>query len=87
MLNYDEKIKIKDVLSELNINPNINLPYYLNSIDQINKKIIELESKLQRIMQNQAIIDQKIDIILRNIKWATFIYKSNRWNCAVIQIE
>lgn len=68
MLNFDEKKKIKDVLSELKINPNINLPYFLNSIDQTNKKINELESKLQRIIQNQVIIDQKLDIILRSIR-------------------
>ena len=68
MLNYEEQQKIKDVLSELKINPNINLPYFLNSIDQTNKKINELELKLQRIIQNQALIDRKLDIILRSIK-------------------
>jgi len=71
MLNYDEKQKVKEMLQEvlqdLNVNPMINMAYFLNSIDETNKKIKSLESKMQIIIQNQALIDQKLDIIMRKI--------------------
>lgn len=71
MLNYDEKQKIKEFLQEvlidLNVNPRINIAYFLNSIEDTNKEIKSLESKLQIIMQNQALIDQKLDIIMRKL--------------------
>lgn len=72
MLNYDEKLKIKEFLQEvlidLNVNPRINMAYFLNSIEDTNKEIKSLESKMQKIMQNQALIDKKLDIIMRKLK-------------------
>ena len=71
MLNYDEKLKIKEYLQEvlidLNVNPRINMAYFLNSIEDTNKEIKSLESKIQIIMQNQALIDKKLDIIMRKL--------------------
>ena len=71
MLDFNEKNKIRDVLKEvlidLNVNSNINMAYFLNSIDNTNKKINELESRLQMIQQNQVIINQKLDMIMRKI--------------------
>ena len=71
MLDLHEKQKVKELLQEvlkdLNVNPSINMAYFLNSFDESNKDIKALKSSVQRMMQQQAIIEQKLDIILRRI--------------------
>lgn len=65
MLTLEEKRKIKDILSEgLGINRNINLAYFLTEIDETKKNVESLESKLNTVIYNQKIIDQKLDYIL-----------------------
>ncbi len=68
MLTLEEKRKIKDILSEgLGINRNINLAYFLTEIDQTKKNVESLESKLNKVIYNQKIIDQKLDYILNEL--------------------
>ena len=71
MLDLHEKQKVKELLQEvlkdLNVNPSINMAYFLNVIDESNKDIKALKSSVQRMMQQQAIIEQKLDLILRRI--------------------
>lgn len=71
LLTFDEKNKIKEVVSEalttLNVNPNINLAYFLNEIDETNNNIKSLELKLQRIIKNQEFIDQKLNLIINKL--------------------
>ena len=55
------------MLKDLNVNPSINMAYFLNAIDESNKDIKALKSSVQRMMQQQAIIEQKLDLILRRI--------------------
>ena len=73
MLTSTEKSKIKDVLTDgLNINGNINFPYFLDAIRNTNDKVQVIESKITRMLYNQTIIEQKIDILIRLIeskKW------------------
>ena len=65
MLNPTEKKHIKDILQfGLGINPNINLPYYLNAIDSSHKEIQSIKAKLDQIMYNQKILDNKLDAII-----------------------
>ncbi len=72
MLDYNEKQKIRELLQEvlidLNVNPRINMAYFLNSIEETNKEIKSLESKMQKIIQNQELIEQKLDIIMRKLR-------------------
>lgn len=71
LLTFDEKNKIKEVVAEalttLNVNPNINLAYFLNEIDETNNNIKSLELKLQRIIKNQEFIDQKLNLIINKL--------------------
>ena len=68
MLTLDQKNKIKDILSdELSINKEIYFPYFLNAIDESNKNIKDLDSKLNDVMHNQKILEQKLDSILIKI--------------------
>lgn len=71
MLDLHEKQKVKELLQEvlrdLNVNPSINMTYFLNAIDESNKDIKALKSSVQRMMQQQAVIEQKLDLILRRI--------------------
>lgn len=71
LLTFDEKNKIKEVVAEalttLNVNPNINLAYFLNEIDETNNNIKSLELKLQRIINNQEFIDQKLNLIINKL--------------------
>ena len=73
MLDLHEKQKVKELLQEvlrdLNVNPSINIAYFLNAIDESNKDIKALKSSVQRMMQQQAVIEQKLDLILRRIGW------------------
>ena len=65
MLKYDEKRHIKDVLAEgLNINRNINFPYFLDAIDGTNKSVKALKSQLDVIMYNQKILDDQLRKII-----------------------
>ncbi len=65
MLTYDEKRKIQDILSDgLGINRNINLAYYLDSIQNTNLRIDDIESQLARVLSNQKILDKKLDFII-----------------------
>ncbi|GEM_PF-3271605 len=65
MLTLQEKTKIKEILSQgLNINRNINFPYFLDAIDETNKKIKNLESELNRVIYNQRVLDQKLDVLI-----------------------
>lgn len=69
MLTPQEKIRVKDVLKDgLGINPNINLPYFLNAIDQTKKDVQSLRSQLDAVMFNQRIIDGKLDSILELLR-------------------
>ena len=68
MLSYDEKKKIKAILSEgLDINENIRFSHFLESIDETNKKVKSITSKLDQIIRNQQILDQKLDPMIRRI--------------------
>lgn len=68
MLTPNEKNKIKDVISEgLNINPNINFPYFLNAIGDTNDKVKELDSRIQQVVNNQDRIERKLDRIINLI--------------------
>ncbi len=61
MLKYDEKQHIKDILADgLNINRNINFPYFLDAIDSTNKSVKALKSQLDAIMYNQKILDNQL---------------------------
>lgn len=69
MLTIQEKNHIKDILGDgLGINRNINLAYFLNQISESGKNIEELKSRIQRIEYNQAVIDRKLDMIIRLIQ-------------------
>ncbi len=72
MLKYDEKQHIKEVLSDgLNINPNINFPYFLNAIDDTNKTVKALKGQIEVIIYNQKILDnqlRKITDLLTNLQ-------------------
>jgi len=68
MLDYKEKEHIKDVLSQgLGINRNINFPYFLNEIDENNKKIKETLSYIERLEYNQRVLERKLDILINEI--------------------
>lgn len=65
MLTIQEKNKIKDVISEgLGIRRDINLAYFLNEIDEANEKVKRLESQLNIILNNQKILDHKLNKII-----------------------
>lgn len=69
MLDYKEKQHIKDILGDgLNINRNINFPYFLDAIDETNQNVKSLKSELDRILYNQRVLDQKLDRIINLIK-------------------
>ena len=69
MLTIQEKNHIKDILGDgLGISRNTNLAYFLNQISESGKNIEELKSRIQRIEYNQAVIDQKLDMIIRLIQ-------------------
>ena len=69
MLTIQEKNHIKDILGDgLGINRNINLAYFLNQISESGKNMEELKSRIQRIEYNQAVIDRKLDMIIRLIQ-------------------
>lgn len=61
MLSYNEKNHIKDVLADgLGIDRNINLAYFLNLIEEIDKRTKRIESTLSTIITNQNIINNNI---------------------------
>ena len=65
MLTLEEKKHIKDVLGEgLNINRNINFTYFLDAIDETNKKVKSIESILSTVIYNQRILDEKLNRII-----------------------
>ena len=65
MLTIQEKNKIKDVISEgLGIRRDINFAYFLNAIDETNEKVKRLESQLNIILNNQKILDHKLNKII-----------------------
>lgn len=65
MMTIEEKNKIRKILAEgLNINPNINFSYFLDEIDETNTKVKSLDSKLSLIINNQRILDAKLDRII-----------------------
>lgn len=65
MLTVQEKDKIKDVISEgLGIRRDINLSYFLNEIDETNEKVKRLESQFNIILNNQRILDNKLNAII-----------------------
>lgn len=68
MLTIEEKKKIEDILINLNINPKINFPYYLNKISDNAENIVTLESKIQSIYHKQQLIEQKLNYIIRLIE-------------------
>lgn len=64
MLTYTEKEHIKDVLQDgLNIRRDINLPYFLDKIDDTNDDVKKVLSQLSTIIHNQQILDAKLDDI------------------------
>lgn len=66
MLTNQEKAKVKDVLADgLGISRNINLPYFLNSIDATKKEVAALKTQLDSLLNNQIILDRKLDRIIR----------------------
>jgi len=67
-MTFEEKQKIKEVLRTLNINPDINFPYYLNKINNTAVKVEEIESMLNTIIYNQSRIERKLDILLNKLK-------------------
>lgn len=64
MLSFEERQKIKDVLQGLNINPNINFPYFLDKIEENGKDIESIKSELRTIIYNQSLIDRKLNSII-----------------------
>ncbi|MCF7931342.1 MAG: hypothetical protein K9L02_07530 [Acholeplasmataceae bacterium] len=69
MLSYDEKKKIKDILDDgLNINKDIRFSYFLDAIDSTNKITKDLETKINSVLRNQKLIDEKLNIILQSIR-------------------
>lgn len=57
----EEKRHIKDILGDgLNINRNINLPYFLDAIDDTNKNTKALKSQLDTILYNQRALDNQL---------------------------
>lgn len=67
-MTYEEKRKIEEILKNLNINPKINFPYYLNCVDNTNDLVKSLDSKLQQIIYNQRQLDAKLDMIIRKLR-------------------
>lgn len=68
MLTIAEKNKIKEILAEgLNINKNINFPYFLDCIQQTSKDVKNLESRINQILYQQKILEQKIDMLINAI--------------------
>lgn len=68
MLTLAEKNKVKDVLAEgLNIRRDINLAFFLDSINNTNQKVNEMNSKINQILSNQRYLDQKLDIIVSRL--------------------
>lgn len=71
MISIDDKKKIREyldeVLKDLNVNSKINMAYFLAAIDETNDNVKALESSMQRIINNQRNLENKIDIILRKI--------------------
>lgn len=57
----------KKILRELNINENINFPYFLDKISENSISIDELRSLLQEISYNQRALDRKLDLIINLI--------------------
>ena len=65
MLSYDEKKKIKEILSDgLNIRNDINFPFYLDVISESNKKIKNIESSINTIIYNQRVLDEKMNKLI-----------------------
>lgn len=67
MLNYDDKTKLKDVLSSLGVRADINMAYFLDSIIDSNKKIKSLESEVSDVLRNQKILEDKLNQILNRL--------------------
>ena len=69
MLTSQEKKRIKEILSQgLGINPNINLAYFLDAVDETDKRTKEIMSRLERIEYNQRAIDNKLDMIISRMQ-------------------
>ena len=69
MLTYDEKKKVKEVLSDgLGLNSNIRLAFYLDSINNTNETVQKLKLELSNVLHNQRVINDKLDRIIRSIK-------------------
>lgn len=69
MLTYQEINKIKDVISDgLGIRPDINFAYYLNAIDDSSDRIKRIESKMSQIINNQRILDDKLNMIINMLQ-------------------
>ncbi|HPG42198.1 MAG TPA: hypothetical protein PLJ98_00125 [Acholeplasmataceae bacterium] len=65
MLSYDEKKKIKEILSDgLNIRKDINFPFYLDAISESNEKIKNIESSINTIIYNQRVLDEKMNKLI-----------------------
>ena len=64
MLDLHEKQKVKELLQEvlryLNVNPSINMAYFLNAIDESNKDIKALQDTLK---QNQIQYDKEKELL------------------------
>ena len=61
MLTNEEKKRIKDILGDgLNINRNINFPYFLDAINETNTNVKALKSQLDTILYNQRILDNQL---------------------------
>ena len=65
MLSYDEKKKIKEILSDgLNIRKDINFPFYFDAISESNEKIKNIESSINTIIYNQRVLDEKMNKLI-----------------------
>lgn len=69
MLTFDEKRKVREILSDgLGLKSNIRLAYYLDSVHDTKEDVQILKSKLDDLLYNQRVINDKLDKILTGLK-------------------
>jgi len=60
MVTLQEKQNAKKTLEALGINPNINLAYFLDLLEKMDRELKEIKSQLNTIQNNQVRISQQI---------------------------
>jgi hypothetical protein len=67
MLSLEEKRKIKDVLTQLNVREDINMAYFLNLIVKIDKEVSGLSEQIDRVLRTQKVLAEKLDALSQRI--------------------